>query len=71
VDNQCDQKKENESRVIAFYDTLPKVEQDVHVEKFVGHISDEPGNTVHLSGDACRLKNFGDDRGMVTEQNFD
>jgi hypothetical protein len=41
------------------------------VEKFVGHISDEPGNTVHLSGDACRLKNFGDDRGMVTEQNFD
>ena len=70
MDYQCDQKKEDESRVITLDDTLPKVEQDVHVGKFVGHISNEPRNTVHLSGDAGRLKYFWDAGGVVTEQNF-
>jgi hypothetical protein len=70
VYNQGDQKKENESRVITLYNTLPKVEQNVHVGKFICHISYEPWNAVHLGEDACRLKNFGDARSVITEQNF-
>ena len=70
VDNEGDQKKENESRVITLYNTLPKVEQHVHVGKFICHISDEPWNTVHLGVDTCQLKNYGDAWGVVTEQNF-